>query len=175
MIEKNSLRKFTSSSICIIFNFKLWNTPLSQLIKIVKRLHFQQTGENNLVGKKIRGFFYTKPQNTCNFIIQNISSFWKSLSLWWNTLKFKWLNLKNATKAEYVFYQIIPIWIKMSLFVIVVLIRKFCETKPQGPFYWYGLTLNPAWISNHVPNKVWGELLIRSQNSTVSPLQFGNG
>ena len=27
-----------------------------------------------------------------------------------------------------------------------------------GPFYWHGLTLIPAWISNHMPSKVWGEI-----------------
>ena len=25
----------------------------------------------------------------------------------------------------------------------------------SGPFYQYGLTLIPAWISNHMPSKVW--------------------
>ena len=25
-------------------------------------------------------------------------------------------------------------------------------------FYWHGLTLNPAWISNHTPCKVWDEI-----------------
>ena len=27
-----------------------------------------------------------------------------------------------------------------------------------GPFYWHGLFLIPAWISNHMPSKVWGEI-----------------
>ena len=26
----------------------------------------------------------------------------------------------------------------------------------RGPFYW--ITLIPAWISNHMPTKVWGEI-----------------
>ena len=29
---------------------------------------------------------------------------------------------------------------------------------PRGPFYYYGLTLIPAWISNHMHNKVWDEI-----------------
>ena len=27
-----------------------------------------------------------------------------------------------------------------------------------GPFYLHGLTLIPAWISNYMPGKVWGEI-----------------
>ena len=29
---------------------------------------------------------------------------------------------------------------------------------PWGPFYWHGLTLIPAWTSNHMPHKVWDEI-----------------
>ena len=29
---------------------------------------------------------------------------------------------------------------------------------PWGPFYKNGLTLIPAWISNHMPSKVWDEI-----------------
>ena len=32
----------------------------------------------------------------------------------------------------------------------------------------------PAWISNHMPRKVWVKLFIHSQTSTVAPLKFGN-
>ena len=28
----------------------------------------------------------------------------------------------------------------------------------SGPFCWHGLTLIPAWISNHMPSKVWVEI-----------------
>ena len=44
-----------------------------------------------------------------------------------------------------------------------------------GPLYQHGLTLIPAWISNHMHSKVWDELSINSQTSTVAPLKFGNG
>ena len=27
-----------------------------------------------------------------------------------------------------------------------------------GPFYYHGLTLIPAWISNYMPCKVWDEI-----------------
>ena len=29
----------------------------------------------------------------------------------------------------------------------------------MGLFYWHGLTLIPAWISNHMPSKVWEEII----------------
>ena len=28
----------------------------------------------------------------------------------------------------------------------------------QGPFYLHGLTLIPAWISYHIPGKVWNDI-----------------
>ena len=28
----------------------------------------------------------------------------------------------------------------------------------SGPFYWHGLTLIQAWISNYMSGKVWGEI-----------------
>ena len=31
-----------------------------------------------------------------------------------------------------------------------------CVDVVQGPFYQHGLTLIPAYLSNHMPNKVWG-------------------
>ena len=36
------------------------------------------------------------------------------------------------------------------------------------------LNFNPAWMSNHMPRKVWMNLLIYSLTSTVQPLKFGN-
>ena len=43
-------------------------------------------------------------------------------------------------------------------------------------FYWHGLTLIPAWVSDHIPSRLRGmKLLIHSQTSTVAPLKFGNG
>ena len=38
------------------------------------------------------------------------------------------------------------------------------------PFYWHGLTLIPAWISNYMPRKVWDEiiyLLLNFNGATV--------
>ena len=29
---------------------------------------------------------------------------------------------------------------------------------PSALFYYHGLTLIPAWISNYMPRKVWGEI-----------------
>ena len=39
-----------------------------------------------------------------------------------------------------------------------------------NPFYWHGLTLIPAWISNHTPSKFWDEIVL----SNLQRLQFGN-
>ena len=35
----------------------------------------------------------------------------------------------------------------------LLLVQKSC-----GPFYKHGLTLIPAWISNHIHYKVWDEI-----------------
>ena len=43
------------------------------------------------------------------------------------------------------------------------------------PFYWHGLIWIPAWISNHLPGKMWYEIAYHSQTSTVTQLKFGNG
>ena len=32
----------------------------------------------------------------------------------------------------------------------------------KSPFYWHASTLIPAWISNHMPNKVWNGYVILS-------------
>ena len=32
------------------------------------------------------------------------------------------------------------------------------QESPKGLFYYHGLTLIPAWISNHMPGKVWDEI-----------------
>ena len=46
----------------------------------------------------------------------------------------------------------------------------------RSPFYCYRLTLIPAWMSNHMPSKVWDEILIYSQISTAAQLlKFENG
>ena len=33
----------------------------------------------------------------------------------------------------------------------------------SGLFYWHGLTLIPAWISNYMPGKVWDEIAYDGQ------------
>ena len=32
------------------------------------------------------------------------------------------------------------------------------QLDPSGPFYLHGLTLIPAWMSNHTSSKVWDEI-----------------
>ena len=36
--------------------------------------------------------------------------------------------------------------------------RDIAQGTIWAPFYWHGLTLIPAWISNHLPGKVWDEI-----------------
>ena len=38
------------------------------------------------------------------------------------------------------------------------------QFNPRGPFYWYGLTLIPAWINNHMPKKVWDGVIYSFAN-----------
>ena len=42
-------------------------------------------------------------------------------------------------------------------------------------FYYHGLTLIPAWISNYIQHKVWMKLLIQAGTSTVQRLKCGDG
>ena len=36
--------------------------------------------------------------------------------------------------------------------------QLLCSSLYQGPFYSHGLTLIPAWISNHMPSKAWDKI-----------------
>ena len=36
--------------------------------------------------------------------------------------------------------------------------RNFRKTEKQGPIYYHGLTLIPAWISNYIHYKMWDEI-----------------
>ena len=37
-------------------------------------------------------------------------------------------------------------------------IWRFAWWSPIGPFYWHGLTIIPAWISNYIYYEVWDEI-----------------
>ena len=80
MIKKNSLSKYTWFSIFIIFNLNLWSSPLPQVVEIVKGHYFHHSAEKYL-GAKNYWILCRLLHNTCNFSIQNIGSFWKSLGL----------------------------------------------------------------------------------------------
>ena len=46
----------------------------------------------------------------------------------------------------------------------------------RGPLNQHGLTLIPAWRTNHVPGKVWDDIIYRFPNLNGSTaLKFGNG
>ena len=40
----------------------------------------------------------------------------------------------------------------------MTLSQEYSSLSTNGPFYLHGLTLIPAWISNHMPNKVPDEI-----------------
>ena len=41
------------------------------------------------------------------------------------------------------------------------------------PFYWHGLTLFPAWISNYIPYYAWDEIIYLLRTSTVHRWSLG--
>ena len=43
-------------------------------------------------------------------------------------------------------------------------IQNRLQDDTRGPFYYHGLTLIPAWISNHMPCKVWDEITYQFLN-----------
>ena len=45
-----------------------------------------------------------------------------------------------------------------SLAQAITQARALRQRANSSPFYWYGLTLIPAWISKHMPRKVWNEI-----------------
>ena len=45
----------------------------------------------------------------------------------------------------------------------------------MAPFYWHGLTVIPAWISNYTHYNVWDEIIYPFLNFNVQPLKFRNG
>ena len=55
---------------------------------------------------------------------------------------------------------------------LTILKKRYTDTAARGPFYTHGLTLIPAWKSNHIPSKVWEEITHPFLTSTVAPLMF---
>ena len=41
----------------------------------------------------------------------------------------------------------------------------------QNPLYWHGLTLSPAWITNHMSSKVWVEITYPFSNCTGAAVE----
>ena len=48
-------------------------------------------------------------------------------------------------------------------------------TETCGPFFKDELTLNPAWISNHMPSKVWDEITLPFWNFNGYTVEVWNG
>ena len=53
--------------------------------------------------------------------------------------------------------KIISLYSSLKKYEFCILIFKLTDIV-GGPFYWYGLTLIPVWISNYNRYKVWGEI-----------------
>ena len=50
---------------------------------------------------------------------------------------------------------------RIAIICIAGMYIRFCNNLwdcAQGTFYQHGLTLIPAWISNHVPSNIWNEI-----------------
>ena len=99
---------------------------------------------------------------------EKISGYYKCHNGWPNTiLSLKHLNVSselNQSINEYDLTRGLRIWL-IYLHHSVLL-----------HWHWGGIdpgSLIPTWISNHMPSKVWDEL-IHSQTSTVRPLKFVN-
>ena len=43
-------------------------------------------------------------------------------------------------------------------FITELQMYMLLQLDPSGPFYLHGLTLIPAWMSNHTSSKVWDEI-----------------
>ena len=50
--------------------------------------------------------------------------------------------------------------------------ERVIKYNTMGPFYHHGLTLIPAWISNHMPRKVWAEITYPFQNFNGCTVEF---
>ena len=52
----------------------------------------------------------------------------------------------------------------LLLTILRLLPIEFTDGNPSnsGPFYWHGLTLIPARISNYIHYKLWGEITYKS-------------
>ena len=82
----------------------------------------------------------------------------QSWAWWFETLLlllWRQCNVKYSTfhtNNRTVVYKMVADWLQCSKQLSWEL--KFFQCH-RGPLYWYGLTLIPAWISNHIPAKVW--------------------
>ena len=50
--------------------------------------------------------------------------------------------------------------------------KRVIKYNTRGPFYHHGLTLIPAWISNHMPRKVWAEIAYPFPNFNGCTVEF---
>ena len=91
------------------------------------------------------------PQRSSN--AENVSIWWRHHDASWWTTDTQWPCLPEE---RFVFSYHISILLKYH---VAMKNTPMTFILYQGPFFYYhGLTINTAWISNHLPNKVWDEI-----------------
>ena len=85
-------------------------------------------------------YFCNSQQDTMHFL-RNDSCFYTKWSL---------VTIGNGDKVQCIIISL-TVWMLCCFDKVKVVIR--------GPFYWHGISLIPAWISNHTSGKVWDEII----------------
>ena len=103
-------------------------------------------------------------EGTWTYKNERFSQYWRTIYQYW---EIKMIN--RYCKNLYGFTDVIFILLKLftdirnyfPISVIISLSREILDKYPfdvPGPLYWRGLTLIPAWISNHMSGKMWDEI-----------------
>ena len=81
--------------------------------------------------------------------------------------------LSGTLRDTFFFWKLFIIWPPNVLFCILLCIVHwydiywYSKYEVRCPFDLHGLTLIPAWISNHMASKVWGEITIHFQTQRL--------
>ena len=78
--------------------------------------------------------------------------------------------VSQSSKAEWWIYMYFVLWLGILNFDLDP--ERVIKYNTRGPFYHHGLTLIPAWISNHMPRKVWAEITYPFPNFNGCTVEF---
>ena len=83
------------------------------------------------------------------------------ICVWTNS----WVNNRDAgdLRRHRAHYDVTVMYMAAITVASVQVPYPYCE-----PIYWHGLTLILTWISNHMPNKVWDEMIYQLSNGFTS-------